>query len=710
MTVTDAAAKPPGPYAQAVAPLLNNGWWPVPLNPGTKYPPPVGYTGNMGTQPTTDNLVDWATTRPDSNVAVRLPLDVVGIDVDAYDNKHGDVTLEALEERAGALPPTAVVTSRTDGHSGIRLFRLPDGADQTTFRTGWAGIEILRYGHRYVVAPPSMHPLGHPYRCFHQATGENLDTIPPATDLPYLPDAWLPELVKPVPPPRPHGTSATTGVGRDGMCRSTTSALDTALDNLSRGTSRHDDVTKSVLALVRLDEQGHEGGLRALDELHAAFLLDVTSDGSRGTSLAQGEWDRLRDGADVVVARTPTSPFDKGCCGTPDSVDLAALVTPPRVELQPVPDEPTDTPEEAPRTTWWPRDLTGVLSGDIVEMPPTYLTRDDGAPLLYPGRINGLLGESESGKTWIALLAVTQVLASGLAVLYIDFEDTAAGIVSRLRAMGATDTDLERLTYLDPTENLHLAAAGDLAETLDTTQAALIVIDGINAAMTVMGLEINDNTDATKFAQKLLRPLARTGAAALTVDHVPKAADQRGKGGIGAQAKRAMTDGCAIACDVVQPFGRGMTGKLRLTVDKDRPGYVRAVSSGARYAGTAVLDSDIDTGNVTVTIHAPDLRPIGEREPWRPTGIMERVSNLLQGIPEGVSGKVIETEVQGKAEHIRIAVTCLHDEGHLDRIPGPRGAMLHVLVKPYREIDDIAPNNELDPPEIATDRRYGDLS
>lgn len=62
-----------------------------------------------------------------------------------------------------------------------------------------------------------------------------------------------------------------------------------------------------------------------------------------------------------------------------------------------------------------------------------------------------------------------------------------------------------------------------------------------------------------------------------------------------------MTTGCAINVDVVEPFGRGMTGRLRLTVDKDRPGHVRAAALEAKAIGSAVLTSGAD-GSVTVEI------------------------------------------------------------------------------------------------------------
>jgi hypothetical protein len=234
-------------------------------------------------------------------------------------------------------------------------------------------------------------------------------------------------------------------------------------------------------------------------------------------------------------------------------------------------------------------------------------------------------------------------------------------------------------------------AAVDLAETIAAKRWALIILDGFNAAMVLLGLKINDNDDATRFSQELLKKLSASGGAVVYVDHVPKDRENRGKGGIGAQAKRAMTTGCAILADVVLPFGRGMTGKLRLTVDKDRPGFVRAVSSGAKNAGSAILISDED-GSVEVTIEPPDLRPAEERGPFRPTRHMASVSTFLASfsdVGDGVSKNVIEKSVTGDNNVIRQALDILVLEGYVSR-RAVSGAERHRSLRPYRgEVDDL---------------------
>lgn len=355
----------------------------------------------------------------------------------------------------------------------------------------------------------------------------------------------------------------------------------------------------------------------------------------------------------------------------------------PERRLAPAPDNGPDDVPSPERTSWWPRELTGVLSGEHDEAPPEFLTRIDGSRLFYRGKVNGLLGESESGKTWIALLACAQALQAGQRVLYLDFEDTASGIISRLRALGTSDDDLTRLAYIGPDETLHLAARTDLREALDQTRPDLTVLDGVNAAMTLLGLDLDNNKDATHFSQTLLRPLSSTDAAVIYVDHVPKNKDSRGKGGIGAQAKRAMTTGCAVLVDVLKPFGRGTSGKLRLTVDKDRAGMVRAICPDAKSLGVALLTSDEITGRVRVTIE-----PAGNGQDVKL--LMEQVCEYLKAV-DNDSKENIAKGISKRRELVDDALATLLAHDHVAQVPAGSG-FRYRLVSAYTIADEVVSN------------------
>ena len=65
-------------------------------------------------------------------------------------------------------------------------------------------------------------------------------------------------------------------------------------------------------------------------------------------------------------------------------------------------------------TTWEPVDLGPYLRGQIKPpAPPSIgLCRTDGVRLLYPGCEHTVIGETESGKTWLALACVAAELVA----------------------------------------------------------------------------------------------------------------------------------------------------------------------------------------------------------------------------------------------------------------------------------------------------------
>lgn len=604
---------PANPFGHAFADYHGKGWHgtlPIPYR--RKKTPPDDYTGYAGVYPSWADLNTWAQDGP-RNVCQRMRVDMIGIDVDAYGDKPGAETLSRLVAALGALPPTFMSTARDDGISGIRYYRVPTGA---TLITKMPGIEFIQRHHRYAVVWPSVHPeTGGTYRWVNEMTGEIDCDIPDVEEIPLLPDLWLAGLA---------GNAASRAKADldddEAMEVLRGFPLGAPCDHVLRaagraheGGSRHDSYNAAVLAACRHGRRGCPGVRDVVADLHIAFVATVTrvGDGQRTPDEAEHEWRRCLTGALAMVVDEEQGT----ACPTVAEADWLSTMSPTVADAptEPAEDGGPDSPA-VDRTSWWPRDLTATLAGDDPEPEPEFLERLDGACLFYRGKVNGIIGESESGKTWVALLAVVQALAAGMRVMYLDFEDTAPGIVGRLRSMGCPDADLGRLTYISPDENLSENAKRDLRETIIAHRPDLVILDGFNAAMTLLGLDLMDNTDATKFSQSLLKPLSRTGACVAYVDHVPKAKDGRGKGGIGAQAKRAMTTGCSIAVDVVEPFGRGMTGRLRLTVDKDRPGHVRAVSIGAKRVGDAILESSAD-GTVRVDIeHARSDRDIADAE------------------------------------------------------------------------------------------------
>lgn len=261
----------------------------------------------------------------------------------------------------------------------------------------------------------------------------------------------------------------------------------------------------------------------------------------------------------------------------------------PLAELQALAQQVAANTNEPPGpTSWRPVDLTAALAGDGVE-PPSLLRRTDDLRLLYASRTHWFQGEAESLKSWCAQVAVAQVLAGGGNVLYLDFEDNEFGVVERLVGLGVRKEALgnaSRFVYVRPSEPLRdrqyrvTPAEGDFQALLER-HFDLAVIDGVTESMTTESLDPLDNADDAVWSRRIVRRLADdTGAAVVCVDHVARGPAGQGRYALGGQHKLAGLTGAAYKFTLTRVFHRAtgtdsVIGRASLTIEKDRPGYVR---------------------------------------------------------------------------------------------------------------------------------------
>ena len=524
-------------------------------------------------------IEQWWHRYPSANIGL-----VTGGEVDVIDVDGAIPAYQELIADIGAPQFVAMVlTGRGDG--GLHIYCTPGG--NKTIPSGKHGlpnkIEVKGAG-GYVVAPPSKHVTGGTYTYLTKITGE----IHGDLEL----SQWLAKLYVPV------VQAATVTPIRQQM-----HDIPTSTDNV---TKYRDAVIESARSCVlNAGEGGRWMGLATeavpkiargiaggLIEHHVGVYALETA--ARESGLSSNEVARIPELVDIMLAQGIKQPIMP-----PQDTEWAVnswLGEIPKGEQADLPADYIEVVNQ--KTTWSIKDIGPVLRGEVKETPPEFLEFTDDEPLFYAGKVNGIIGESESGKTWIALEAVKQALGCDKRVLYMDFEDTDHGIISRLRSLGVSNFD--NFAYMSPDEGFGTLAKIDLSEALTDFKPHMAILDGFNAAMNVLGLDINSNNDATTFAQLLLKPVAATGVCLVYVDHVPKSKDARGKGGIGAQAKRAMTTGCTVAVTVMEPFGRGNVGKLAISVDKDRAGHVRGYCTDSKNLGTVVLTSDKASGNIEV--------------------------------------------------------------------------------------------------------------
>ncbi len=159
---------------------------------------------------------------------------------------------------------------------------------------------------------------------------------------------------------------------------------------------------------------------------------------------------------------------------------------------------------------------------------------------------------------------VLDELGRGNSVVYVDFEDDEGGIVGRLLTLGADRLDARCTVPLRASPRTRSATgihADDLDELLRDVRPTLAVVDGVTEGMTLHGLSPNDNSDVAKFGRLLPRRLAASGAASVSLDHVTKSSESRGRYSLGAVHKLNGLDGAAYVLENRTAFGVGLTGR-----------------------------------------------------------------------------------------------------------------------------------------------------
>jgi hypothetical protein len=297
------------------------GWAPFPIMDDGKGRTQGGVTGYNGVDLDGDRLQDAIRRYGSCNVATRMPegedpdgrkWKIVGLDVDAYDDKPGARTLENWRDELGELPPTYVSSSRNDGVSGIRHYKVP--ADW--FGVGGApGIELVQRHHRHTVCAASIHETRKvPYRW--RAESDELpamvDGAPVAAACPWLPEAYLTALER-----TGGGNGERAEITDDDIaamrtdgepCYCVEQAQAKYQAMAEEGLAHYDAMRDTQMALLRLGHDRHPGVRQALDELYEAYEDD------RGSVRdVAAEFDRAMSMGAAKIVANPTAEDERGC-------------------------------------------------------------------------------------------------------------------------------------------------------------------------------------------------------------------------------------------------------------------------------------------------------------------------------------------------------------------------------------------------------------
>lgn len=348
-------------------------------------------------------------------------------------------------------------------------------------------------------------------------------------------------------------------------------------------------------------------------------------------------------------------------------------------------DEEAD-PEDPTSDSWAPVDLGPYLRGEVEHPEPTLgAVREDGLRFIYPGLEHAVIGEMESGKSWFCLAMVAAVLLEREPVLYLHFEEAdAGGSVERLVALGVPAPIIqEYLSFVGPARPV----TPDALDRLLTRGPRLVVLDGVNEAMSLHGWDMLAVDGAASFRRNLVKPCTAIGAATLAADHVTKDKDGRGRNAIGSVHKGNGLTGALFLLENVEPFGRGMKGRSNLFIGKDRPGHLRRNGEptklpGKTYVGTmAVDDTRLWVSYLDLKIWPPtDKRQVTDDSQADRSQDDHVFGAVVAVIASGQTAttRKIRAMAGGNAVEVGLSLDRLVLAGRLTETPGPRNAIIYA--------------------------------
>lgn len=727
----------------AAAPLYRAAGWMqvIPLPEGRKTPPPSGFTGRSR-KPVTDEQVQvWSQATPDANTGIVIPEGVLVLDIDAAQGHQvkadGAKGISELSQELGMLPATWSSTAHgIDSPARHLFYKVPEGF---AWKGGAIeGVDILQPGHRYSVVWPSIHPSGEMY-CWYTPSGSTTSQIPHISDLATLPWKWVDYLRKPEhTTPKPAFNtliSHETGTYDTRMCKAINTFLNKTLSNPASKGSRHDTTLQAVWALVNFAQEGHRGALDAINQLKPRFIQEVAPDRQGKEREAAREWASILSGAmekvngiqshadpceQSKIERMLPGEFNELTQNTianqmgeshPQQVQNVGTTpvqngSAPASQVQNGSMESYEANKNA-SSSWRFEDLAQLASGIELPPTPTVFQREDGQGLFYRGAVNDLHGEPGCGKSMIAQIATAQELKNNRDVIYIDYEDSARNVVKRLLLLGVTGEQIiSHLHYVRPSAKPSSPTSlGGWRETLDYADTAtLAIIDGVTSCLAYAGLDSNSGDDIAAWYNTMPRLISACGPAVVLIDHVVKSKDNRGRYAGGSMQKLALIDGISYSVDMTKPVGKGVRGTIVIKSGKDRISEIEehcAVSwdsNGSHLREAARIEiNSTDPKLMRVTIARPNMMPSDEttrqRGLERPTGLMEKISRIVENAPEEPNQTEIIELLKDDGSSARkttvlTAINRLLEGEWISSRSGRNNRNIYASVRPYRQMDD----------------------
>lgn len=684
-----------GPFASDAGLYMSKDWHPVPVEPKSKRISVDGFTGHDGVYASAAQVRAWERDYNVNNIGLRLGHDVIGIDVDAYGERDGGSSLAALESELGPLPLTYVSTSREDGVSGIRMFRVLVSEPVNWRGKAAGGIDVISWHYRYVVCSPSIHPTTREqYFWYNQNDGGTECDVPEVSDLPMLPSIWQEFL-----------SSDFTGVKSDKLdvdviidwlslvgggeeCEVMTETLNSWSERIMTATDDggiHDEAKDGIHALVGDAVAGHAGCMDALAGLEVVFRNARDVRGGERAREADAEWRRLIYG-EVRLRRGTETLMDDPCTDEYASAESLKSMRPVNSRTgMPYDRDEKEIARRARelrlnRAAKWKVDSENVSEAPEPINCGDFMKMDIKAPRVLIDNLLPLDGNSilvaqrKAGKTTIVHNLIRAMCndddflgtypvhkPEGMKFALLDFEMHEGMLHDWLRsqnlsAAGEKMCEIFRFRGKSSSFNIMSNSAREAwAKALTGCGVEWIILDCLAPAMAANGLDENDNSSASAFLNAFDEVCKMANVCGSLVIHHMGHSSERGRG---ASRLRDWPD--TEIHLIVDNDGQDDNGRLR-------PRAKRFLTGEGRLGAFDEVELSYEEESRHLFVSG------GSRDEAAKEAALPAVMNFIQQHP-GCSKKAALDGVAGRRTSKMQAMSDLIDDGSLCVHEGGRGS------------------------------------
>jgi hypothetical protein len=299
-----------------------------------------------------------------------------------------------------------------------------------------------------------------------------------------------------------------------------------------------------------------------------------------------------------------------------------------------------------------------------------------GFPFLHAGRGAVISGPTGRGRSSLVQAGLYDAGTLGLRCAYLGAEVTPEEFDARAAHLAGVRGDevgddlrreLSRVRYLNLASTVTRAWSDPEAWVAGAQVYAVVAIDPLASVASALDLDFDkSNAQFIAFYDKLVQPLTDAGVAVVMIDNIGHAeeARSRAKGVSGKGDKADLTFSCKAIAD---PPG------LVVRCQK-----VRSIRAAFRVGDEWVFERD--------TQRVEKRTASSSDAAFRPTGLMEQVSKLLEADP-GLSKRSVRSSVKGKNEYVDLALDLLVSEGFVE-IQKQGQADRHFSQTAFREATD----------------------